>query len=285
METPEASGASEARRPAPIADKPNGIVRTPAPQVNRGQADRGNNSNGSGWRSFGGATPSAPAVTGGGRNNQRTAPAHPQFSAKPRRTRAADPQFPAKPAGGARAADPQFSAERSGQRPRRSAVIRRAERGSSAAAAQLSAEPAGSARAQRSYPQQEQRQFRQSAPQQPVRVSPPIVRERGPAPSRSEAPRSSGGGGGGNRGGGGGGGNRGSGGGPGRPALTDFSFFFPQEGPVVHRIKPPGHFFADHVARPRLLESGLLWPKRTLRMSLRCDAPSVTRTNPKLPIS
>jgi hypothetical protein len=68
--------------------------------------------------------------------------------------------------------------------------------------------------------QQEQRQYRQSAPQQqPVRISPPIVRERSPAPqvSRPEPPRGGfgtprpqGGGGGGN-----GGGNRGGGGGNG----------------------------------------------------------------------
>ena len=60
-------------------------------------------------------------------------------------------------------------------------------------------------------------QYRQSA-QQPVRISPPIVRERGPAPaaSRPEPPRGGfgtarpqgGGGGGGNRGGGGGGGHK-----------------------------------------------------------------------------
>ena len=82
----------------------------------------------------------------------------------------------------------------------------------------------------RSFPQQEQRQvFRgaERAPQQPVRISPPIVRERGPSPapqmSRPEAPRGGGfgsprpqgGGGGGNRGGGGDGGNRGGGGGNG----------------------------------------------------------------------
>jgi FecR protein len=66
---------------------------------------------------------------------------------------------------------------------------------------------------------QDQRQFRQSAPQQqPVRISPPIVRERAPSPavSRPEPPRGGfgtprpQGGGGGN--GGGGGGNRGGGG-------------------------------------------------------------------------
>jgi len=80
----------------------------------------------------------------------------------------------------------------------------------------------------RSMPQQEPRQMRQSAPPQPVRISPPIVRERAPAPavSRPEPARggfgtprpqggggNQGGGGGGNRGGGGGGGNRGGGGG------------------------------------------------------------------------
>ena len=105
---------------------------------------------------------------------------------------------------------------------------------------------------ERNFPQQNQRQqpavreniprenaprenYRQSAPQQqPVRISPPIVRERAPAPQVSRpqppgggysAPRPqgggggfpSGGGGGGNRGGGGGGGggNRGGGGGGG----------------------------------------------------------------------
>ncbi len=86
---------------------------------------------------------------------------------------------------------------------------------------------------QQSFPRQEQPRpqvFRgaepRSAPQQPVRISPPIVRERAPAPaaqmSRPEAPRGGGfgaprpqggGGGGGNRGGGGG--NRGGGGGNG----------------------------------------------------------------------
>jgi hypothetical protein len=90
----------------------------------------------------------------------------------------------------------------------------------------------------RSSPQQNQRQpavsesaprdsFRQSAPQQqPVRISPPIVRERAPAPQMSRpqpsgggfgAPRPQGGGGGGQpRGGGGGGGGGGSHGGGGR---------------------------------------------------------------------
>ena len=68
----------------------------------------------------------------------------------------------------------------------------------------------------RSAPQQIERQpMRQNAQPQPVRISPPIVRERGPSPavSRPEAPRGGfgtprpqggGGGGGGNRGGGGG---------------------------------------------------------------------------------
>jgi uncharacterized protein DUF6600/FecR-like protein len=89
----------------------------------------------------------------------------------------------------------------------------------------------------RSFPQEQQRQpmpreniQRQSAPQQPVRISPPIVRERGPSPQVSRpqpspggfgTPRPQGGGGGshpsggggGNFRGGGGGGNRGSGGG------------------------------------------------------------------------
>ncbi len=87
----------------------------------------------------------------------------------------------------------------------------------------------------RSFPQQtfpQQPVYRgpepRSAPQQPVRISPPIVRERAPAPapqmSRPEASRGGGGfgaprpqggggggGGGGNRGGGGGGGNSGGG--------------------------------------------------------------------------
>ncbi len=73
----------------------------------------------------------------------------------------------------------------------------------------------------RNAPQQNQREsYRQSAPQQPVRISPPIVRERAPAPQVSRpqpsgggysAPRPQGGG----FGGGGGGGNRGGGGGGG----------------------------------------------------------------------
>ena len=85
----------------------------------------------------------------------------------------------------------------------------------------------GSAPQVRNYPSysapQSQQQYRQSSPQQPVRISPPIVRERGPSPAASRpepqrggfgTPRPQGGGGGG--GGGqrsGGGGNRGGGGG------------------------------------------------------------------------
>ena len=92
--------------------------------------------------------------------------------------------------------------------------------------------PQGRSFPQQSFPRQEAppQVFRapepRSAPQQPVRISPPIVRERAPSPapqmSRPEAsrgggfgaPRPQGGGGGGNRGGGGGG-NRGGGNGNG----------------------------------------------------------------------
>jgi len=102
-----------------------------------------------------------------------------------------------------------------------------------------SAAPTSPAPQVRNFPQQNQRQpavrenfprenaprenYRQSAPQQPVRISPPIVRERAPAPQVSRpqpsgggysAPRPQGGGGG-FPGGGGGGGNRGGGGGGG----------------------------------------------------------------------
>ena len=138
----------------------NGVGRTPAPQVNRGQSDRGNNSNSSGWRRFEGGAPSAPA-TGGGRSYSRTGPS----TAGPTRSRPA-PQQRSVPQNQRTAPAPQ---QRSVPQNQRSA-------------------PAP----QRSYPQ-EQRQFRQSTPQQPVRISPPIVRERGPAPSVSRPAPSRGG--------------------------------------------------------------------------------------------
>jgi len=132
-----------------------------------------NNSNGGGWRTFEGNRPNAPAVAGGGRNNQSTAPAPPSL----------------------RQSAPRENIRQSAPR----------------------------------------ENIRQSAPQQqPVRISPPIVRERAPSPQQMSrpapssggfgSPRPQGGGGGGggggfhpgNSGGGGGsGGNRGGGGGGG----------------------------------------------------------------------
>jgi len=135
----------------------------PAVGQRNGPASSGvvnNNSNSGGWRTFEGNRPNAPAVAGGGRNSQGTAPAPPSL--------------------------------------------------------------------RQSAPREN---IRQSAPQQqPVRISPPIVRERAPWPQRMSRPAPSpggfgsprpqggggfGGGGGGfhpgNSGGGAGGGNRGGG--------------------------------------------------------------------------
>jgi Family of unknown function (DUF6600)/FecR protein len=191
----------------------NGISRTPAPQVNRGQVDRGNNSNGPGWRSFGGATPSAPAVIGGGRNNARTAPAPARSFPQSQRTA---PQTRSLPQSQRTAPAPQQRSFPQSQRTAPAPQQRSYPQSQrTAPAPQQRSFPQNQRTApapQRSYPQQERQQFRQSAPQQPVRVSPPIVRERGPSPSasRSQAP-SAGGGGGGNRSSGSG--NRGNGGG------------------------------------------------------------------------
>jgi hypothetical protein len=182
-----------------------GRTNNPAPAVSGPVNSNGNNAgrnngNGGGWRRFEGNAPgSTPNTDRGFRGGSVAAPANQNGGG--RRFETPAPAAPAVINGG-----------RNSQRTDPPPAVR-------------SAPP----------PQQQQRmperQFeRQSAPPQPVRISPPIVRDRGPAPavSRPEAPRGgfgtprqqggggNPGGGGGNRGGGGGGGgggNRGGGGG------------------------------------------------------------------------
>jgi len=147
----------------------------PTPQVNRGQVDRGSNGNGSGWRRF---DTGAPNNSGNGNRGQ--------FNPGQVNPNQANPsQVNRGPVDRGQFDRGQF------------------DRGNSNGGGRRFEPPPQSAPAPqvRSYPQpqqqaapqpQEQRQFRQSMPQQqPVRISPPIVRERGPAPqaSRQESPR------------------------------------------------------------------------------------------------
>jgi hypothetical protein len=177
-----------------------------APRNGQRNGPVGNNSNGGGFRTFQGGRPNTPAVIGGGRNNERTGPVQTGPAQQPRSFSQQQPQQP-RSFSQQQPQQPRSFSQQQPQQPR-------------SFSQQQPQQP-------RSFSQQQPRQprenmQRQVTPQQPVRISPPIVRERGPSPQVSRpapspggfgSPRPQGGGGGGFRpGGGGGGGNRGGGG-------------------------------------------------------------------------
>ncbi|MCU1339696.1 MAG: hypothetical protein JWO19_5277 [Bryobacterales bacterium] len=187
-----------------------------APPVNRGQFDRGNNSNGPGWRQFGGATPNDTRGPRNGNGNVTNGIVQaPQAQPNPA------PQMNRGQVDRGQYNRGQFDRGNSSNAPGGRRFDTPVQ---SAPAPQVRSLPQQDQRAPDRQPRVYESAPRQMAPQQqPVRISPPIVRERAPSPTAvsrpPEAPRGGfgtprpqgggNGGGGGNRGNGGSGGNGG----------------------------------------------------------------------------